>query len=138
MSEEVVSLTQALLSELAMLDIDDTSLTITPVIDTSEVAMGHSAISEMMNMQKAYAISAEVSATRSRNNSSNEQTIHVETNNDDVVAELREVKNKMEELENSLSDLGVYLDGDSLVGGILPRVDRGLGKRAERVRKAGR
>ena len=62
----------------------------------------------------------------------------METNNDDVVAELREVKNKMEELENSLSDLGVYLDGDSLVGGILPRVDRGLGKRAERVRKAGR
>ena len=138
-SEEVVSLSKSLMDEISKIeDIDDSSMTITPVIDTSEVAMGLSAISEMMNMQKAYAISAEVSATRSRNSSSNEQTIHVETNNDDVVAELRDVKNKMEKLENSLSDLGVYLDGDSLVGGILPRVDRGLGKRAERVRKAGR
>ena len=108
------------------------------MLDTSEVAFGLEAISKMMNAKRSYGISADISAERAKNKASSEQTIQVKTNNDDVVAELKEVKAKMEELEGTLSDLGVYLDGDALVGGILPRVDRGLGKRAERVRKAGR
>lgn len=138
-SEEVISMSKALMEEIGKIeDIDDTSMTITPVLDTSEVAFGLAAISKMMDAKRSYSISADISAERSRNKNSSEQTIQVKTNNDDVVAELKEVKAKMEELEGTLSDLGVYLDGEALVGGILPRVDRGLGKRAERVRKAGR
>lgn len=105
----------------------DSSFTIRPVLDLSDVRAGISSLGGMVASAGDLSLAGRVSMAMSAAGAGNKFNVTVKT--DDVVSELRQLREDMSALGQQVGRLKVVLDSGTLVGEIAGPMDRALGQR---------
>lgn len=107
---------------------EDGEFVIRPVLDLSDIQNGVGAIGGMFASAGDLRLAGRVSASMARYGKSGTTTVTVKS--DDVVKELRQLREDMSELGDRVGKLQVVLDSGTLVGEIAQPMDHALGHRA--------
>lgn len=116
-----------------VLDTDDFTPTITPVLDLSKIQNGAGQIPGMLNSGTGYTIDT-TAVNRSAYNPYEYYDGTVKVSSDEAqLSYFEALKNKMDEVVNKFGSAKVVLDTGAVVGGIVDPMDMALGQRMAQV-----
>lgn len=124
-----VDIMKDIMSGLNFEDMDDT-LTIRPVLDLSNIQNGASQINEMLGADSAIGLDA-IEAQRLANNINKLNMDAAEINgvydDSNVIAIITDLGDKVDNLNAAINNMKLYINGQTLVGGIVNDMDKALG-----------
>lgn len=124
-----VDIMKDIMSGLNFENMDDT-LTIRPVLDLSNIQNGASQINEMLDTGSAIGLDA-IEAQRLANNINKLNMDAAEINgvydDSNVIAIITDLGDKIDNLNAAINNIKLYINGQTLVGGIVNDMDKALG-----------
>ena len=130
-SDDVVDGLGGLSSKIADVINADTDFnpTITPMVDLTNVATGANAINDMLSANQSLALagSADISLNKKIDDGLSKK---LDVNNTDVVNELKSLRNDMNAMTETLTQMSIIMDTGALVGSLSRPMDSALGRRA--------
>lgn len=134
-SQTVLSRFKQRFSEFNFDDLDDISHpVITPVVDLSNVSIARDDIGSMLSLNPETSMQFKTHLN-DKNFQNEAPRIEVDVNNESLVQSFEDLKSEVASLKGTMANLKVYLDGHTLVGGIIDEVDTKLGKGVRRRSK---
>lgn len=131
-SDNVIDGLGGLSSKIADIINADTDFnpTITPVVDLSNVSASSAAIDSMLNADRTLALAGNANMQMNGKISADVSNKKLNVDNSDVVNELKSLRNDMNTMTETLTQMSIIMDTGALVGSLSRPMDSALGRRA--------
>jgi phage-related protein len=131
-SDDVVDGLGGLSSKIADIVNADTDFnpTITPVVDLSNVSASSAAIDSMLNTDRTLALAGNANMQMNSKISADVSNKKLNVDNSDVINELKSLRNDMNAMTETLTQMSIIMDTGALVGSLSRPMDNALGRRA--------
>lgn len=138
MSEETMDGFAGLSSKISDIINSDPNFnpTITPVVDLSNVSASSDAIDSMLNADRTLALAGNANMQMNGKISADVSNKKLNVDNSDVINELKSLRNDMNTMTETLTQMSIIMDTGALVGSLSRPMDNALGKR-QSIRRRG-
>lgn len=138
MSEETMDGFAGLSSKISDIINSDPNFnpTITPVVDLSNVSASSAAIDSMLNADRTLALAGNANMQMNGKISADVSNKKLNVDNSDVINELQSLRNDMNTMTETLTQMSIIMDTGALVGSLSRPMDNALGKR-QSIRRRG-